>query len=131
MGKRGALEAAAVRRQHALDLRIAGVRYREIGAQLGVSHQTAFRDVTAALAEIARDTTAKAERLRQIQCERCEQMTRALWPKALSGDERAIRAQVQVMERHAKLLGLDLKPTIGTGGEDYAQNITIVHSYME
>ncbi len=91
MPKTGQVEAAAARRQKALDLRIAGVRYRQIGAQLGVSHQTAYRDVQTALGELATLQAGKAEHLRELEVERCDKLQMALWPKARSGDEKAAR----------------------------------------
>src|SRR3989442_14718582 len=103
----GQVEAAAERRQKSLDLRIAGARYRQIGAQLGVSPQTAYRDVQAALGELAPLQNRKAEKLRELELERCDKLTLALWPKARAGDEKAVRAIVAVMDRRAKLLGID------------------------
>jgi hypothetical protein len=104
---KGASEGAAARRQKALDLRIAGASYRQIGQQLGVSHVTAYHDVDAALEELAALQRGKAEKLREIELDRCEKMTLGLWPKVRQGDEKAVRALVSVMDRRAKLLGLD------------------------
>ena len=103
----GQVEAAAERRQKSLDLRIAGARYRQIGAQLGVSPQTAYRDVQAALGELAPLQNRKAEKLRELELERCDKLTLALWPKARAGDEKAVRAIVAVMGLRARLSGLD------------------------
>ena len=44
-----------LRRQRALELRLAGASYREIGAQLGVSEKTAHSDVLRVLAETAQE----------------------------------------------------------------------------
>jgi hypothetical protein len=118
MPKTGQVEAAAARRQKALDLRIAGVRYRQIGAQLGVSYQTAYRDVQTALGELATLQAGKAERLRELEVERCDRLQMALWPKARSGDEKAVRALIAVMDRRAKLLGLDAPTKLEHGGAD-------------
>ena len=106
MPKTGQAEAAAERRPKALDLRIAGARYRQIGAQLGVSYQTAYRDVQTALGELAPLQAGKAEKLRELELERCDKMQLGLWPKVRLGDEKAVRALVAVMDRRAKLLGL-------------------------
>ena len=114
----GQAEAAAKRRQKALDLRIAGVRYRQIGAQLGVSYQTAYRDVQTALGELAKLQAGKAEHLRELEVERCDRLQMALWPKARSGDETAARTVLAVMDRRAKLLGLDAPTKLEHGGAD-------------
>lgn len=105
---KGAHEAASARRQRALDLRCAGAGYRAIGKELGTSHVQAFRDVQFALDEIAQRTREKAEKLRDLELQRCDKMTLALWPKLRAGDEKAARALVAVMDRRAKLLGLDV-----------------------
>ena len=116
----GQAEAAAERRQKSLDLRIAGARYRQIGAQLGVSYQTAYRDVQAALGELATLQDRKAEKLRELELERCDKLTLALWPKARAGDEKAVRAIITVMDRRAKLLGLDAPTKLEHAGNDGA-----------
>ena len=118
MPKTGQAEAAAERRQKSLDLRIAGARYRQIGAQLGVSYQTAYRDVQTALGELATLQAGKAEHLRELEVERCDKLQMALWPKARSGDEKAARTVIAVMDRRAKLLGLDAPTKLEHGGAD-------------
>ncbi len=118
MPKTGQAEAAAERRQKSLDLRIAGARYRQIGAQLGVSYQTAYRDVQTALGELAPLQAGKAEKLRELEVERCDKMQLGLWPKVRLGDEKAVRALVAVMDRRAKLLGLDAPTKLEHGGAD-------------
>jgi hypothetical protein len=120
MPAHGQKEAAAVRRQKSLDLRIAGVRYRQIGAQLDVSHQTAYRDVQTALGELATLQAGKAEKLRELEVERCDRLTLALWPKARTGDEKAVRAVIAVMDRRARLLGLDAPTKLEHAGPDGA-----------
>ena len=128
----GQKEAAAVRRQKSLDLRTAGVRYRQIGQQLGVSYQTAYRDVQIALGELAKLQADKAEKLRELELERCDKLTVALWPKARAGDEKAVRAVVLLMDRRAKLLGLDAPTKLehaGSGGAplSFTLNLTKPH----
>jgi hypothetical protein len=118
MAKTGQAEAAAARRQKSLDLRIAGARYRQIGAQLGVSYQTAYRDVQTALGELASLQSGKAEKLRELEVERCDKLTLALWPKARTGNEKAARAVLAVMDRRAKLLGLDAPTKLEHAGND-------------
>ena len=107
---KGALEARRVRMIKALDLRIAGATYRQIGKEFGVSYVQAYRDVTDLLAEESKRAAEKADHLRRIELARCEKMTVALWPKVRDGDEKAVSTMVRVMERRAKLLGLD-RPT--------------------
>ena len=49
----------------------------------------------------------KAERLRDLEARRLDQLTVALTPGIRAGDPRAVIAAVRVMERRAKLFGLD------------------------
>jgi hypothetical protein len=132
MPKTGQTEAAAARRQKSLDLRIAGARYRQIGAQLGVSYQTAYRDVQTALGELAKAQAGKAEKLRELEVERCDRLMLGLWPKARNGDERSVRAVIAVMDRRAKLLGLDAPTKLEHAGADggpltFTLNLTKAH----
>lgn len=115
---KGQHEVAAERAHRALDLRIAGAAYRQIGQQLGVSYQTAFRDVQDALAELDALKKKKAERLRDLELKRCDKLTLALQTQARAGDVKAIRTLLGIMERRAKLLGLDAPQQIDatTGG---------------
>ena len=107
MPPKSAIAAAAKRRQIALNLRYAGAGYRAIGQQLGVSHVQAFRDVQQAIDELNANGRKLAERVRDLELERLDRLTLALWPKARTGDDRAIRSLVALMERRARLLGLD------------------------
>ena len=99
--------AVAERRQRALDLRIAGVRYRQIAKELGISHQLAFHDVQVSLGELAKLSGQKAEKVRELEVERCDKLSMAMWPKAKAGDHKAAQAILHAMERRARLLGLD------------------------
>ena len=94
----------AERRKRALDLRLAGVSYRAIAKQEGVSHGTIISDVQSALAEIPRQS---AEELRQTETERLDQLQRAVWPEALKGNLGAVDKAVKIIDRRARLLGLD------------------------
>ena len=91
----------------ALDLRIDGKSYRQIGAELRVSEKTAYYDVQSELALLDAACTVKAERLRDIEARRLDKWTLALAPALREGDPRAVLAAVKLMERRARLLGLD------------------------
>src|SRR5262245_60858052 len=114
----------------ALELRIAGATYRQIGAQLGVSECTAYYDVQDELGRLDAIGKEKAERLRDLEIRRLDALTVALAPGIQSGDVRAILAAVRVMERRAKLLGLD-GPQQFAGPEGAPIPITIIHQQIE
>ena len=114
----GMIEGKALRRQKALDLRCSGAGYRQIGQQLSVSHVQAYRDVHDALAEVAVLQKRTAEKLRDLERSRLDQMQLALWPAVQAGDVLAVRAVVAIMDRRAKLLGLDAPEKRELSGPD-------------
>ena len=107
MNAKGMAEGAQVRQEKALELRIAGGSYRQIGRQLGVSPKTAYYDVHTELGGLDTVKAGLAERLRDLELARCDRLTVALTQRANTGEPRSVFALVKVMERRAKLLGLD------------------------
>lgn len=106
-GKPGASEKHSAMAAEALQLRIAGAKYSVIGERLGVNKSTAYRAVQEELAELDTLKSTLAERLRDLEAERCERLILGLWSNATRGDDKAVHAVLRVMERKAKLLGLD------------------------
>jgi DNA-binding CsgD family transcriptional regulator len=119
----------ADRASQALDLRIAGATYRQIGARLAVSEKTAYLDVQAALATLDAVVKGKAERLRDLEARRLDQLTVALAPGIRAGDAKAVSAAVRIMERRARLYGLDAPVKI-TGDEHAPMPVRIVHQQL-
>ena len=107
VSKKGNNAAMAVRQQAALEYRISGFTYRQIAAHLGVSEKTAYYDVQGSIDAIEDIKADRAERIREMELLRLDRMTAALNTAANAGDIRAIGQQVRIMERRAKLLGLD------------------------
>lgn len=94
-----------VRRADALKLRLAGDSFREIADALDFRGASgAYAAVEAALTEVVEEPTAQ---LRAMELARCDAMTKSLWPQVEAGDTDAIRTCLKVMERRAKLTGLD------------------------
>jgi len=86
------------------DLKLKGLSNRAIGAQLGISEGTVRRRVAKRLEE---RVAPKVEEYRTIMFDRCERLLNKLDDAIECGDEKAVGAYVRVMERQAKLLGLD------------------------
>jgi len=105
--RKGARARAAQRRNDALELRKAGASYRQIGQQLGVSHQQAHRDVTKAIRDLAKLGEGNARELRILEAERLDALFLSLWPQARVGDLQVVDRTLRIMARRAKLLGLD------------------------
>lgn len=112
-----------------MDLRIAGATYRQIGTQLAVSEKTAYLDVQAELARLDAVIKGKAERLRDLEARRLDTLTVALAPGIRASDPRAVMAAVRVMERRARLFGLDAPTTI-TAPVGAPLPVTIVHQQV-
>jgi hypothetical protein len=102
--------ASHERKLRALELRKAAVPYQQIADELGYrSASGAFNAVKAALKATLREP---AEELRELELARLDAMLLPLWRRVQRGDEKAIDRALRIMERRARLLGLDA-PTRG------------------
>jgi hypothetical protein len=95
-----------VRRLSALDLRVAGLGFEEIGKSLGISKPGAWQLVDGALKDYDEAVKEAAGELRAISLMRADVLLRGVWPAAESGDEKAIGSALKVMDHQAKLVGL-------------------------
>lgn len=102
----GEKEMRAMRMAQALDLRVAGLNYREIGQRLGVGVRTAFYDVQTALSYLARFQMVKAEEMRTMEVARLDFMQSAIWDQIKKGDLFAVQAGLRIVDIRAKLTGL-------------------------
>lgn len=97
--------AAKEKQRRALELRRAGASYAQIGRVLGYrSTASAHKAVEVALTMTLREP---AEAVRQLELERLDEAQRAIWPRVRAGDLEAIDRLCKLMDRRAKLLGLD------------------------
>jgi transposase-like protein len=114
---------AAERQREALDLRRQGYSYSMIAERIGVSAQTCFRYVRDGIDSIIKETKEEAEEIRTLELERLDELLRALWPGATDGEPQAIDKALKIMERRAKMLGLDaptkVAPTNPDGSAQY------------
>lgn len=117
---RAAVESSQ-RRSMALDLRIAGLSYQRIGDRMGISRQAAHVLVTKALAQSNDRVSEMAEQLRRLELERLDLMQFSLWGRALRGDDRAVQSVIRIMDRRAKICGLDAPMQIEASWRDELQ----------
>ena len=93
------------RQKQALQLRTAGVAYEEIAARLG------YRGRSGAYAAVMRALKATlqepADELRKLELERLDKLLLGVWPQAVRGNQGSVDRALRIMERRAKLLGLD------------------------
>jgi hypothetical protein len=98
-------------REHAiLDMRLHGVSFQEIsrrlpGAGFGRLSVRRIRDIVAKCLKSCRDEPARE--LRQLELLRLDQLQAAHYKAAMGGDAAAISRVLSIMDRRAKLLGLD------------------------
>lgn len=95
------------RRIEALELRKQGFSYDEIAARLGVSKAAAYKSVRTALDTLKDEVYEGAEALRILEMERLDSLFEKAYSAAMAGDLVAIDKAVKVMERRARLCGLD------------------------
>lgn len=93
--------------EKALSLRRAGYSYSEIASEVGISRASAHRLVSEALHDIREAIDNSAGEMRAEEISRLDALVRAVWPQAIAGDFYAIDRALKIMERRAKLLGLD------------------------
>lgn len=95
------------RSREAVDLRICGRTYDQIGDALGISKQQAHRIVKAELEELALLTRGAAEELRQRELETLDRLLATAMASAEEGDMQAAGCVIKISARRAALLGLD------------------------
>lgn len=104
---RASKKALDVRRRQleALELRKQGLGYQAIADRLGYKNvSSAYQAVQAILKATLREP---ADELRRIEAERLDSLMTAVYRRAQDGDEKALDRVLRVMERRARLLGLD------------------------
>lgn len=90
---------------------------QEIADVLGISKPSVFYRLDKAIARSL--AIPEREQLRAIELARLEEMHKAVWEKAAQGDRDAIADVLKIMERRAKLCGLDiLRVSIGDADID-------------
>jgi hypothetical protein len=99
--------AAAERRVKALELRKAGKTYREIGRALGYSEQRAHKLVTAELSRLNAQRVEQAKEVTRLELERLDALWAGVWTQAKRGNGAAVDRALSIMQRRARLLGLD------------------------
>lgn len=103
--------------EQALELRLGGATYAQIGETLGMSGGGAYKAVDRALTRQVCETDEKAERLRHLEVARLDRLLLGVWPRATRGEEKAARIALQISKRRSELLGIDRKPRPEPDGE--------------
>jgi hypothetical protein len=108
--------------QRAFELRKAGKTLRQIGEMLGYSHEMARKDIQGVITSLQQDSKDVAQELMILELARLDDMQFSVWPEARKGDRKSIETVLKIMERRAKILGLDIQRTV---------NVTLTKSELE
>lgn len=120
-------KALSLQRQaQALELRRMGKGFAEIAAALGIGKSQAHRLVVAGMADAREQVAAQADDLRTEEVSRLDGMLAGLWPSARKGGVAAVDRVLKIMERRARLLGLDAPVKLAHGGDKGAPPIQSV-----
>jgi hypothetical protein len=97
----------AERKAKALELRIIGYSYATIGKEMKMDPAEVFRLVDEALTEMVQEP---ADRLRQIELTRLDEMQASAFPQACEGIEGAQNQVLRLMERRARYVQVEIAP---------------------
>lgn len=110
-------------RAKAMEFRKAGYQYREISDALGVPISTVGRWVKEGMDQWRKQAAKYAEDIVLMEEKRLDRMLAGVWSRAKAGDDAAVDRVIKIMERRAKLLGLDkpskVAPTNPDGSAPY------------
>ncbi len=109
--------------ERALDLRRTGASYREIAALLQMSLGNAHRLVRRGLNRHLAKCGELADEIRTLELDRLDALQRSVWPQAEKGKVQAVDRILKIMERRARLLGLDAPSRMALGGDPDAPPI--------
>lgn len=86
--------------------RQAGATFDQIAQRLGYSNESGARAAFRRAMERIKDDAINSE-MRDLHRQRLEIALKAIWPQILQGDFEAIKLMLKILERDAKLYGLD------------------------
>lgn len=100
--------------QKALDLRISGNSWATVANQLGYKDESGARHAATRLLD--RTDHELADEFRSIEGARLQKLLSAYWQKALDGDLDSAVYCLRVIDRRAKLFGLDMPVRVAVQG---------------
>lgn len=114
----------------ASELRMKGLTVREIAAELGRSVGGTMGALDRALKKYQKESLSNIEDWRSQELARLDVMQAALWPDVTKGKQGAIDRVLRIMERRARLLGLDAATaaSIGVTGRD-GKSLTVTFEF--
>lgn len=98
---------AAENRARAVEYRKMGMSYQAIGDQLHISAPAVYKTVRKAMQAVKVEQDQDAEIIKAMEYENLDRLQLAAWPGAMKGNHLLIDRILKIMERRAKLMGLD------------------------
>ena len=96
----------AQRREEALQLRLMGLTFEQIGARLGIKRPSAYALVKKAIESRSAENWERIEEMRQEEVERLRAMLTVATSAAIKGDLGGVREVRAISDQLAKLQGL-------------------------
>lgn len=106
-----------VRRDLAMEMRLKGMSFRDIGLTLGVSDKTAAKDVNWCITRFNEMIEDKVDALRTEQMLRYEKVIEAFWERSMKGDTWSADRLLVAMRQYEDLLGLKLPQRVKVEGD--------------
>lgn len=97
----------ARRRMQVMDLRAAGLTNEQIAEHLGMTKNGVARVINNTLEEWGKRDQESAQKVRTQKMFELDQLKRAVWAKAISGDIKAIREVTKIIQLQARLAGAE------------------------
>lgn len=120
--RKGMTPERARRAAEVLRYREAGLGFEYIADRLGIAVSTAHGDYRDAIRETFRED---AESLAAIEGKRLDRLQAAHWVKAVEGNVKATEVVLKVMERRARLFGLDRPQKVDLSASDVDLDSTV------
>jgi hypothetical protein len=103
-----------------LELRRAGFTFQRIAEEVGYNQASGAQRALERI--MTRNVPQAPDEFRWQELDRLDRMQVALWPRAMKGDDRAIGTIVRLMERRARLVGIDAPQRIQAEVVNYDGN---------
>ena len=103
-----------------LDLRRAGFTFQRIAEETGYRQPSGAQRAYKRIMDRTKPQAVEEHRWQEL--DRLDRMQVALWPRAMKGDDKAINTIVRLMERRARLVGIDAPTKIQAEVVNYDGN---------
>lgn len=101
----------AQRAAQIMQLRKEGLTYRAIGERVGLSYEMVRREIQIVMRQYLEDAKDSQHEIVMLELLRLDDLLTSAYQGAMNGEVKMIDAVLKIMERRAKLLGLDAQVT--------------------